>query len=80
MFRREAARIAREGHRIKRVVLPRFRINVLVEAMLNDGVDQALFVAEVVVQRWRLDAGAFAHGARGNRGIARLVHQLGRGQ
>jgi hypothetical protein len=33
------------------------RVNVLAEAVVDDRVNQPLFAAEVVVQRWCLDAG-----------------------
>ena len=55
-------------------------IDVLVEAMAEDGVDQPLFVAEVVVQRRGFHTGAFTDGAGGNGRVAGLVQELRRGE
>jgi hypothetical protein len=53
--------------RVERAVLCRFWFDVLVEAVLDDGVNQALLAAEVVVQGRGFDTGAFADGSGRNR-------------
>ena len=66
--------------RVKRSVLIQFWFDVLVETVLNDGVNQALLATEVVVQGRGLDTGTFTHSPRRNSWLARLVHELSRSQ
>src|SRR5258708_2941561 len=63
--------------RVERTVLSGFWLDVLVEAVLDDGVNQGLLAAEVVVQSRGFDTGTFTHGARRRRWLSRLVHELG---
>ena len=63
--------------RVERTVLTRFWFDELVEAVLDDGVDQALLAAKVVVQGRGFDTGAFTDGARRSGWLSRLVHELG---